>query len=118
LTDYNILISEPAEADIDSAFHYRLLPSPRAAERFRDGIADALRSLTQMPERCAFAPENEFFDTEVRQLIYRHGQTAYRILFTVFPPEGDGPALIRIIRVRHGAQQLLGPSTDPGDDPD
>ncbi|MBW3622849.1 MAG: type II toxin-antitoxin system RelE/ParE family toxin [Armatimonadetes bacterium] len=111
-------MSEPAEIDIDSTFHYLLLRSPEAAERFRNGITDALESLTQMPQRCAIAPENEFFDVEVRQLIYRYGRSAYRILFTVFAPEADEPGIVRIIRIRHGAQQLLGHSTDQADEQD
>ncbi len=36
-----------------------------------------------MPLRCAFAFENNFFEEEIRQLIYGKGKNAYRILFTV-----------------------------------
>ena len=105
MSDYQIQVAEPAEAEIDAAFQRMFLLSPVAAERFRDGIARAIRSLSQMPHRCVLAPENGWLDHEVRQLIFRSGRSTYRILFTIFEAAEDMPALVRILRVRHGAQK-------------
>lgn len=107
---YQLQIAEPAEVDFDAAYQYLFLRSPAAAERFRNEVADAIRSLAQMPHRCVLAPESKRFDREVRQLIYRHGRTSYRILFAIFEAEDDNPGFVRILRLRHGAQQPLGES--------
>jgi plasmid stabilization system protein ParE len=50
------------------------------------------------------APENEWYEGgELRELLYGKRQGVYRILFEV---RGD---TVYILRVRHGAQELLGP---------
>lgn len=104
---YEIEVAEPAEIEIDVAYHYLLLRSLQAAARFRNGLEAAIESLSQMPSRCPFAPENGMLDRPIRQLLYRHGSTTYRILFIVIEAAEDAPGLVRVIRVRHGAQQHL-----------
>jgi hypothetical protein len=58
-------------------------------------------SLQQMPFRCSLAFENDFFEAEIRQLIYGKGITAYRILFTVVEDR------VNVLFVRHIAQKPL-----------
>jgi plasmid stabilization system protein ParE len=117
VNEYQILIAEPAEAEIDAAFQYLLLRSPEAAVRFREGVSEAIRSLAQMPQRCSLAPENGLFEHTVRQLIYSHGRTRYRILFIVFEPEGsETMGWVRILRVRHGAQRHLNRASNDDED--
>lgn len=106
MSTYQIRITEPAEAEIDAAYQYLFARSQPAADRFRDEIAQSIRSLMQFPERCVLAPENGAFDRDVRQLIYRHGRTAYRIL-SMTEADDDLPAFVLILRVRHGAQERL-----------
>lgn len=107
MTEYQIEVSEPAEAEIDNAYHYLLLRSPQAATKLRNGFAKAIHSLSQVPSRCPFAPENGKLDRPIRQLLYRNGSTTYRILFVVIEPIDDNPGLVRVLRVLHGAQQPL-----------
>lgn len=113
---YEILVSEPAEADTDAVFQRLLLRSPDKAVQFRNGIANAYASLAEMPKRCAVAPDGGKLEHPMRQLIYRHGATAYRILFSVFEGQGDEAGLVRVLRVRHGAQQHLGSATRQSDE--
>lgn len=116
MTEYQIEVSEPAEAEIDTAYYYLLLRSPQAATRLRAGIAKAIRSLTQMPARCPLAPENGRLDRPIRQLLYRYGSTTYRILFFVVEATEADAGIVRIIRVLHGAQQHLGSAAEQLDD--
>ncbi len=116
MTEYQVEVSEPAEAEIDNAYHFLLLRSPKAATKLRNGFAKAIRSLSQMPSRCPFAPENGKLDRPIRQLLYRNGSTTYRILFAVIEALDDNPALVRVIRVLHGAQQPLNLSTELSDE--
>jgi plasmid stabilization system protein ParE len=69
-------------------------------------LLQAIESLSQMPKRCSIARENEFFSQEIRQLIYGRGRNLYRILFTII--EGQEVSTVRILYIRHAAQQTLG----------
>ena len=115
MTPYDILMSELAEADVEVIFERLLLRSPNSAAQFRDGIEDAIASLSLMPNRCAVAPDNKQLEHPMRQLVYRYGTTAYRILFSVFETKDDASGLVRVLRVRHGAQQHLGRGTEQSD---
>ena len=75
MTNYSIAVSEPAEAEMEDAFYYSFLRSPEAATRLRDSFDQAIETLSQMPPRCPFAPENERLDRPIRQLLHRHGNT-------------------------------------------
>ena len=96
---YRILIQPPVADDLDDAYHWIASHSPARADSWLQGAIDAFQSLTDFPGRCPLAPENDVFDSEVRQLLYGD----YRILFTV---END---LVRILHIRHGARRYLEP---------
>lgn len=68
----------------------------------------AIESLSEMPKRCPFARENDYFTMEIRQLLYGRGRNLYRILFTIV--EGKEASTVRILHIRHAAQQTLGES--------
>ena len=115
MTPYEIIVSELAEADIEAIFQRLLLRSPESAVRFRNGVEGAVASLALMPERCAIAPDNGQLGHPIRQLIHRHGATAYRVLFSVFDEVDDALGVVRVLRVRPGAQQHLGVDMDQPD---
>lgn len=98
---YRVEIALTARDDLDEAFGWIYNESPAAASRWRDGLFDALRSLCELPQRCALAPENDVFDEEIRQLLYGNRMHAFRILFNV---DGD---LVQILHIRHGARRHL-----------
>jgi len=79
---YEIRLSEPAETDIEATVLRMAVFSHETAERRQAEILAACQSLSQMPRRCLFAPENGLYDRPIRQLLYRSGRTVYRILFT------------------------------------
>lgn len=104
---YRIEISSVAEAEADSAcLQMSQVTSPEKARRWYLGLLQAIESLSQMPKRCSLAQENERFSQEIRQLIYGKGRNSYRILFTVL--EGQEISTVRVLHIRHGAQQILG----------
>ncbi len=116
MSTYRVIVTETAEGEIDAALAYLLLRSPDAARDFQEGMDKTILSLSEMPRRCPLAPEDGVITRPLRQLIYRHGRTAYRILFTIFEAEGDAPAFVRVLRVLHGAQQQLGLLIDDSDE--
>ena len=103
---YQIVIQPIAEQGIKEAYYWVSNYSPRQARSWLEGLHKAIFSLEQMPSRCSLAFENNFFEAEIRQLIYGKGRNAYRILFTVTDKT------VQILFVRHSAQQPLLPEDD------
>jgi plasmid stabilization system protein ParE len=104
---YRIELSSVAEAEADSAFlQLSQVTSPERAGQWYAGLLQAIESLSQMPKRCPIARENERFSQEIRQLMYGKGRNSYRVLFTIL--EGQEVPTVRILHIRHGAQQIFG----------
>lgn len=108
---YCIEISSVAEAEADNAFLWlsQFISSDKARQWY-DGLLRAIESLSQMPKRCPLARENKYFSQEIRQLLYGQSRNSYRILFTIV--EGEEVSTVRILHIRHAAQQTLGESQE------
>ena len=103
---YRIEVSSVAEAEADGAFLW--LSQVTSAERARqwyEGLLRVIESLSEMPKRCPLARENQYFSKEIRQLLYGRGRNSHRILFTIV--EGEAVSTVRILHIRHAAQQTL-----------
>ncbi len=98
---YRVEIASTAYDELEEAFCWIAKDSPVAAARWRNGMFDTLRSLRELPNRCALAPENDVFAEEIRQLLYGKRPHVFRILFNV-----DG-AVVQILHIRHGAREHL-----------
>lgn len=108
---YRIEISSVAEAEADQAFLWMSqVTSPEKARQWYQGLLKSIESLLQMPKRCPLARENEYFSQEIRQLLYGRGRNSYRILFTIL--ENQESSIIRILHIRHAAQETLGKSLE------
>jgi plasmid stabilization system protein ParE len=96
---YTAEISEAAFVDAEN--YLRFLCSerqePAYAERWWNGLIDAMLSLETMPRRCPLIPERKYFKEELRHLIYQ----SHRIIFTVTGNK------VTVVRIYHGAQQPL-----------
>jgi plasmid stabilization system protein ParE len=104
---YLIEISSVAEAEADSAFLLlSQMTSPEKAREWYEGLLKAIESLSAMPKRCPLARENQYFSKEIRQLLYGKGRNSYRIIFTI--AESEDVSAVRILHIRHAAQQTLG----------
>jgi plasmid stabilization system protein ParE len=99
---YSPQITAKALREIDEALEWRSKRSMTAADRWYVKLMEAIRSLADNPEHCGFAPESEWYPG-IRQLIFGKKRSAYRILFEI---RGE---IVYILRVRYGAQDLLGP---------
>jgi plasmid stabilization system protein ParE len=100
---YRVILQPEAYEGMESAYDYIEQQSPDSAHHWAVGIMDAINALETFPTRCALAPENEFFQQEIRQLFYGKGRGVYRILFTI---QGD---TVSVLHIRYGAQATLKP---------
>lgn len=104
---YRVDISRPAIEDAEAAYEWMRENTPDKAADWFAGLMDAIFSLENMPERCPFSPENREFVIEIRQLLYGKRRNAYRILFGIFYDNEADENVVRIYRIRHGAQRYL-----------
>lgn len=101
--NYRLIIQPPAIVDLDEAYDGIRQRAPEAAARWFNGFVDALETLRSFPERCALAPENEYFEQEIRQFLYGRRGGVYRALFTIVGDE------VHVLHVRHGARRPFKP---------
>ncbi|WP_016951947.1 type II toxin-antitoxin system RelE/ParE family toxin [Anabaena sp. PCC 7108] len=98
---YQIVIQPEAQKAIEEAYFWFSNISPYKARVWIEGLYKSILSLEKIPYRCSLSFENEFFEQELRQLIYGKGKTAYRIIFTIVDDN------VQIIFVRHAAQKPM-----------
>lgn len=103
---YRVFITERAERDIDEiSTWWAENRSRQQAQRWYNGIAAAIRSLADDPERHSLAYETENYSYELRQLNYGLGRRpTHRVVFTI------SVDVVQVLRVRHLAQDLLSPN--------
>jgi len=100
---YRVEITAEAEAEIKEAYLWIFGDSPANAARWRRGLLETVRSLSQQPTRCQLAPESEFFKQEIRQLLYGKRGNVYRVLFVI------EEKAVSILHIRHAAREFLQP---------
>jgi plasmid stabilization system protein ParE len=99
---FRVEIGEDAENESRAILEW--LISQHAGEtglRWFQGLEDAMASLSELPQRCPFAPEDSAFPFEVRHLLYGRRPHVYRVLFTI---QED---TVYILHIRHGRRQPL-----------
>lgn len=99
---FRIELSRKAARDIAAHYDWLAARSATAADRWRSSLLTAVSSLTDNPERCPEAPEAEWH-AGLRQLDHGKRRSVFRIIFKILGNR------VYIARVRHAAQDLLGP---------
>ena len=100
---FRVVLARRATREIEDHFHWLSQRSRAAAERWRDSVIDAVTALEENPEGRPEAPEAQYH-AGLRQLLHDKRRQVHRILFEVHDDT------VVILRVRHAAQDLLGPS--------
>lgn len=107
---YRVVVEPRAANDIEAAYHWIAFQAPENAVKWFNGLNDALATLEHFPERCPHAPEDDFYEIEIRQLFYGKRIGRYRILFTIVAD------IVHILHVRHGARRQLHEQSDVEED--
>jgi plasmid stabilization system protein ParE len=99
---YQILLEPRAEADIEVIYLFIARRNRESAIKWFNGISAAIQTLETFPQRCPHAPENAFFQEEIREHFYGKRVGTYRILFTIVDQT------VHVLHVRHGRRQWFG----------
>jgi toxin ParE1/3/4 len=93
---YKVNLAQHAQDDLEHIYYYIAADSPNNAANFVLQLEEKIYSLNTYPERHPLIPENEFFGTDYRHLIYKKYRVIYRIL----------AGSVFILRIIHGAKIL------------
>jgi len=88
---YKVYLTQYAGEDLEHIFYYIAADSPGKASKFILELEQKVYSLEHLPNRNPLIPENDFFGTDYRHLIYKK----YRIIYRV---SDDSVFILRIIR--------------------
>lgn len=97
--EYRVELSPRALRDIEFTYLHLVEIDPNYVVAWFNGVESAIESLSQYPLRCSLAFESDFFNFDLRQLVYGKGPAAYRILFSV---RGD---VVQVHHFRHCRQE-------------
>jgi plasmid stabilization system protein ParE len=93
---YKVNLTQHAQNDLEHIFDYIAADSIKNAVNFILKLEEKVYSLDTFPERHPLIPENEFFGTDYRRLIYKK----YRIIYRTIERS------VFIFRIIHGAKLL------------
>ena len=93
---YKVNLTQHAQNDLEHIFDYIAANSINNAANFIPELEEKVFSLDTFPERHPFIPENEFFGTDYRHLVYKK----YRIIYRTIERS------VFILRIIHGAKLL------------
>jgi len=97
---FRVEIAPQAYADLDAIADYiEERGSFASAERWFNGIIDAIESLKAQPGRCPLAGESEELRAEVRLLLYGKRNRRYKVYFGI----DSETETVRVFHVRHWA---------------
>lgn len=97
MRQYAIVILPNTEQEIEAAYRYIKEVSSINALNYYQVLYQKIQWLSSLPLRFSLAPENDFFEEEIRHLMIDN----YRILFTI---KDD---TVYILYARHDFQQWL-----------
>jgi len=105
---FRVDISVQAFEDLDTISAYiRQRGSFESAQRWFNGIVNAIKALRDTPERCPLAEESQQLQAEVRLLLYGKRNRRYKIYFAILKETES----VRVLHVRHWARTRA----DPGE---
>ena len=79
MQEYNVVLSETAESDLDDVVEYLCNFSPNIARRYFDEIMVKVLSLSLMPQRCPLVQDSALREKGYRWLFVRN----YTVFFVI-----------------------------------
>ncbi len=93
---FRVNLSQQAQNDLEQIFYYITDDNINNATNFILQLEKKIYSLENFPQRHPLIPENEFFGTNYRHLIFKKYRVVYRIT----------EKSVFILRIFHGAKLM------------
>lgn len=94
---YRVKIMPRAQRDLIGIYGWIGADASDAALAWYRGLRDAIRTLKNIPNRCAVTPE----DDTLRHLLYGNKPHIYRVIYRVLEKQKQ----VDVLHIRHGARQ-------------
>jgi len=94
---YLVRITARAERDLALLYEDINAAGSVAAQRWYEGLKQAILSLARRPNRSPVTPENK----KLRHLLYGRKPHVYRIIYRV----SERPKQVDVLHIRHGARR-------------
>lgn len=78
-----VVLTQRAEKDLNHYYSIARKNAPETALRWLNRFEIFLRTLSDNPERCSLAPEDNLVKETIRQLFFGKGVGRFRVLFTI-----------------------------------
>ena len=98
--EYAVNLSRRAERDLNELFEFLDASNSAAANRWFNGLENAIYSLERLPRRGARAAEGQRIRRSLRHLLYGNKPDVYRGIYEIY----DSTKTILVLGVRHGAR--------------
>jgi plasmid stabilization system protein ParE len=98
---YLVRIAARAEGDLATIYAQIGASESDAALRWYRGLAHALLTLGELPNRCPVTPESKQF----RHLLYGDKPHVYRVIYRVL----ESSKQVHVLHIRHGARRGFKP---------
>jgi len=105
---YEIVFAPAAYEDLDEILQWLTGEAPEKVPEWYAAIKAHIQTLSHLPERCPYAPENGLWGSdELRQLLFQDYPSKYRVIFTVTKSS------VHILNIRHGARRYSHEEENP-----
>jgi plasmid stabilization system protein ParE len=102
MQSYQVVFAPSVADDLDEIVNWLSLEAPEKVPEWAGAIETHIQTLSTLPKRCPYAPENGLWgEEELRQLLFQDYPSKYRIIFTVVENS------VRILNIRHSARRYL-----------
>jgi plasmid stabilization system protein ParE len=102
MDEYSIVFAPSAAEDLENIVEWLHENAPEKTSEWLKLLKADIDTLTSLPERCPYAPENGLWgEEELRQLLFQSYPSKYRVIFTV------DQTTVRILHIRHGSRRYL-----------
>jgi plasmid stabilization system protein ParE len=100
----DIFLTRQAEADQESILTWLGNRSSSGARSWFSALEAAMEWLEDHASSCPLAPENDWFEEQIREKLFKTKRgRPYRLLFVIYQDE------VRIVHIRGPGQDLVGP---------
>lgn len=94
---YVVNLTARAARDLEHLYEEIDAVNSETARKWYQGLKKEILSLERLPYSCSVIPE----DKEMRQLLYGHGHSTYRVIFRIVGKQVD------VLHIRHGARKRI-----------
>jgi len=100
---FRVILTENAKDNLRHYYEWSAQHAPGAAGRWLNRFHEALQTLSERPERCSLAPENDAEEKEIRQFVFGKRVGTFRVLFRIADEE------VRVLHIRRAAMREADP---------